>query len=103
METQVVAEAAQAAESVGGIGVLGINGKIFLAQLVNFGLILLVLWRFAFKPIVARLEARSERIEKGLAEAKKAEDRLKQIESERGEILAIAQKDALQIVAKARE
>ena len=61
METQIVAETARAA---GGIGVLGINGKIFLAQLVNFGLILLVLWRFAFKPIVARLEARRERIEK---------------------------------------
>ena len=100
METQIVAETARAA---GGIGVLGINGKISLAQLVNFGLILLVLWRFAFKPIVARLEARSERIEKGLIEAKKAEVRLKQIEVERVDVLALAKKDAQDIIAKAKQ
>ena len=52
---------------------LGINGGFLLAQIVNFGLVALVLWALAWKPLVAALEARREKIAKGLEDARAAE------------------------------
>jgi len=65
----LIKETVEAAQAAGPIGAFGLNGKIFVAQLVNFGLVLLVLWRFAYRPIVNMLEARSEKIEKSVKEA----------------------------------
>ncbi|MBX3082202.1 MAG: F0F1 ATP synthase subunit B [Anaerolineae bacterium] len=52
---------------------LGINGGFLLAQIVNFGLVAIVLWALAWKPLVAALEARREKIAKGLEDARAAE------------------------------
>jgi len=104
-ETTIAVEAAQAvqaAESSGVIGMLGINLKVFIAQLVNFSIVLLVLWKWAFKPLARGLEARSERIEKGLKDAEAAEVRLQKIEKERAEILSRAEGDALKLMEQAR-
>lgn len=52
---------------------LGINGGFLLAQIVNFGIVALALWFLAWKPLVAALEARREKIAKGLEDARAAE------------------------------
>jgi F-type H+-transporting ATPase subunit b len=52
---------------------LGINGGFLLAQIVNFLLVAGVLYMLAWKPLVAALEARRERIAKGLEDARAAE------------------------------
>src|SRR3990167_8006954 len=64
---QAAAEAT--AESAGGIGSLGINLKLFIAQLINFGIILLVLWKWVFTPVAKKLTERTEKIEKSLNDA----------------------------------
>lgn len=48
---------------------LGLDTKLFLAQLINFSLIFLVLWRFFWKPISSRLKDRTEKIEQSLQDA----------------------------------
>lgn len=89
-------------EPTGGLATLGIDLKIFIAQLVNFLIVMLVLWKFAYKPILKMLDQRSERIEKGMADAKAAEERLAKIESEREDVIKQARLEAAKVVGEAR-
>jgi F-type H+-transporting ATPase subunit b len=50
-------------ESSGVLGTLGINWKLFLAQLVNFSIILLIFFKWIVKPITDTLAKRQEKIE----------------------------------------
>lgn len=45
---------------------LGINGTWLLAQLVNFGLLLFILWRFAYTPVLKLLNDRQQKIQASL-------------------------------------
>jgi F-type H+-transporting ATPase subunit b len=53
----------------------GIDWPLFLAQVLCFAIVAVILWRFAFKPVLATMEERQRQIESGLkyAEATKAE------------------------------
>ncbi len=51
---------------------LGINLGGLLAQIVNVGLLLFLLSRFAFKPIMSMLDQRAERIKDSLEAAERA-------------------------------
>lgn len=53
--------------SSSGIGALGFNGQAFLIQLVTFCIALLVLRKWAFKPILKVMHERRELIEKGVS------------------------------------
>ena len=46
--------------------------KTLIIQAVNFGLLLLVLWRFLYKPLTAKMEERTLAIKKSLEEAQAA-------------------------------
>jgi F-type H+-transporting ATPase subunit b len=52
--------------SSSGIGALGFNGQAFLIQLVTFIVALLILRKWAFKPILRVMNERRETIEKGV-------------------------------------
>ncbi len=47
----------------------GINLKSFLAQLVNFAIVLFVLWKWVFRPVAQGLADRTAKIEKSLDDA----------------------------------
>ena len=70
----------------------GLNTPFFIAQVVNFFLVIFVLKKFAFGPVQAILEQRRNRIADG-------EKMLKVIEKQ----LADAEKDAAEAIAKANE
>lgn len=70
---QAATEAVGSEATTGVLGTLGINWKIFIAQLVNFGIVLLVLRRFVYLPLLNAMAKRSQTIEQGLADAKKYE------------------------------
>ncbi len=80
---------------------LGIDGKLFIAQLVNFLILFLVLRFFAWKPLLGALEERRKKIKQGMSDAKRADERLKEIEREREEILVTANQEAMRIVEQA--
>lgn len=87
----------------GVIGMFGINWKLFLAQLVNFGIVLLVLWKFVWKPVTSGLSERSEKIEQSLLEAQKiTEDRLTFDSWKQGE-MAEVRKEAAGIITEAKQ
>jgi F-type H+-transporting ATPase subunit b len=106
---------------------LGIDGRWFLSQLVNFTVLLLILQRFLYKPVQKMLANRQERIRESMdyaervkKEAARAEEdyakkidesrrdaqgiitqATQQAERAREDILAKAQQEALDIKAKA--
>lgn len=80
---------------------LGIDWKLFIAQIVNFAILFLILRRFAYRPMIEFLEKRTERIEQGLKDADEARKRLDDASNKEQEILDQAKKAAQEIIAKA--
>lgn len=72
-----------------------------LAQLVNFAIVVAVLWWFALKPLVAKMKERNKEIDKGLEDAKQAEERLERVEKEVNERIKESKFDAQVIMAEA--
>ena len=68
---------------------LGLNWKLFIAQAINFSIILFILWRWVFKPVAGALEARRQKIEESV---KKAEE----IERAKGELAAARERQLKQ-------
>ncbi len=62
------------------LGTLGIDWKLFLAQLVNFAIVLFVFWKWVVKPLGATLTKRTEKIEQGLKNAEHMEAEKKKFE-----------------------
>ncbi len=81
---------------------LGIEWRMLLAQLINFSIVFFLLWRFAYKPIFAILEARRQKIAEGLANAEKIKAELARTEAERKRILAQAGDVANQMIEEGR-
>ena len=85
------------------VSIFHIDGKLFLAQLINFAIIFFVLYKFAFKPIAKIMQERTTTIEKSLDDAKAVENKLAETSIEQTRILNEAKKDALAIVEKANQ
>ena len=69
---------------------LGIQWVKLITQLIDFSLVLLVLWRFAYRPVFAMLEVRRQKIADGLANAEKIKAELARTELDRQKTLADA-------------
>ena len=80
---------------------LGIDGKLFLAQIVNFLVLLYVLKRFAYRPMLEFLDQRTKRIEQGLKDATAAQAKLQSIVEEEKTTMANARKEAQGIIREA--
>lgn len=94
--------AGEHAADPGVIGLFGLNWKLFLAQLANFGIILFVLWKWVFGPVTKTLSERTAKIEASLSEAKRiAEDRETFDTWKNGEIAKVRQ-EAAAIITQAK-
>ena len=66
----------------------GINPLLWAAQVVIFALLLFILKRFLYKPILKVLETRKQKIEASLKNAEEIEKRLLETEEESNKMLA---------------
>ena len=82
---------------------LGIEWRTLLAQTISFSIVFFVLWRFAYQPIFAMLQARREKIAEALANAEKIKSDVARTEAERQKILADAGDKANALIDEARE
>jgi F-type H+-transporting ATPase subunit b len=82
---------------------LGIQWKILVSQTISFSIVFFVLWRFAYKPIFAMLQARREKIAEALANAEKIKGDVARTEVERQKILADAGDQANKLIDDARQ
>src|SRR6202051_5144451 len=80
----------------------GWNPWLFLSQVISFGIVALLLRRFAYKPILAVLEERRRRIEEGQLNAEKIKKQLADAEQRYAEVLAKANADAQRMIDEAR-
>jgi len=82
---------------------LGLDTKILIAQLVNFAVLLFVLWKFGYRPLLKFLDERQEKIEAGIKNAEAAEKRLHDIDDKEQTVLRQAQKEAQALIEKTNE
>ena len=95
LEAEVVKEVMEEASF---ITTLGLDWKLFLAQIVNFSVIAFVLWKWAWKPLVKLLDERSAKIAKSLEDAKRIEEELRKTHERREQILLESKKEAKNIL-----
>ena len=81
---------------------LGIQWKELIVQTISFSVVLLVLWKLAYKPVFNMLETRKAKIAEGLANAEKIKTELAKTEAARQKILTDAGDLANKIIADAR-
>ncbi|MEX0330228.1 MAG: F0F1 ATP synthase subunit B [Puniceicoccaceae bacterium] len=86
-----------------GLGGFGLDGKLILAQMVNFVVVAFLLWRFAFKPVMATLDERQNKIAEGLQFAEEAKTQLAETEKRQAEVLREANTKAQEILHEARD
>ena len=98
--------AAEAHGPVGDIiklfGSFGVDGPHLLVQIVNFSILTFILYRFAVKPALGQMEERNRLIEKGLADAQAATQRLAEAQKASEAKLNAASDEAAKILADAR-
>ncbi|MBI5078362.1 MAG: F0F1 ATP synthase subunit B [Candidatus Yonathbacteria bacterium] len=74
------------------VSVFGINWKLLLIQGVNFGLLLAILYRFLYKPVLKMVDARRAKIENAIRNAEKTEIELGLAEMEKARVISEATK-----------
>jgi F-type H+-transporting ATPase subunit b len=84
------------------LATFGVDWPHLIAQVVSFGIVCLVLYRFAYRPVLKMLEARREQIARGLANAEQIKAELAQTESQRQEVMAQANVQATKFIEEAR-
>ena len=80
----------------------GVDWPHLTSQIISFGIVCAVLYRFAYRPVLAMLEARRQQIAQGLANTEKINAALADIEAQRQRVMAEAQAQATQFLADAR-
>ena len=98
-----VAHAAEEAATNGGIaGTFGIDWMKFAAQLLNFAIVLFVLWKWVFTPVTKKLEERTAKIEKSLNDAERITKEKQEFETWRQAEMGKARQEASSIVTAAQ-
>jgi len=82
---------------------LGINGSALIVQLLAFLILVFLLGRYAYRPIVNALDQRSERVRASMEQADRIERQLAETETRNQQIMTEARREAQQIIAQARE
>ena len=81
----------------------GVSWPLLIAQGINFCIVVFLLYRFAFKPIISTLDTRQKQIEEGLTQANEARDQLIKAKEEAKAITQNAAKEAGVIVQEAKD
>ena len=82
---------------------LGLSLGYFIFQVANFTVMAILLYAWAYKPIVKMLETRKQKIAQGLEDARVAAEARANAEQEAAKILAEAQSKASAVVREATE
>lgn len=91
----------QEIQQAGAAASLGLDWKLFIAQLVNFSVILFIVWRWVYRPLAKAMDARTEKIERGLKDADEGARLKETAEEEKQKLVLEARKQAKEIIEKA--
>lgn len=96
-------EAVHAAADPSIAGTFGLNVKVFIAQLVNFGIVVLVLWKWVLTPIAKKLAEREAKISEGLSFSEEMTKQKEEMEKSLKEELSQAKIRASEIITEAKK
>jgi F-type H+-transporting ATPase subunit b len=96
-------EAAEAASGGSPLAALGVDLKSFIFQIITFILVLVLLKRFAFKPISQKLAERRKTIDDGVRMGLRMEKEKAKLDEEVAKTLRAARHEADQIIAAAHK
>ena len=96
------------------LGTLGINWSILLLQTISFAILVFILAKFIYPPIVAMLDRHDKKVEDSIKAAEEAQKNANEAElktaaildksrTEAAEIIEIAKKESAEIIVKAEE
>jgi F-type H+-transporting ATPase subunit b len=85
------------------LGKFGVNWPFFIAQLLNFVLVIIILKKFAFGPIKVMLEQRRARIAEGEEKLKQIEKQLAESEQTTADAIARANEEAVRMINEAKQ
>ncbi|MDO9444895.1 MAG: F0F1 ATP synthase subunit B [Dehalococcoidia bacterium] len=94
---------ASAAEDVEGIAALGVNLPGLVSQLINFGIIMIALRIFLWKPFLRVLDERRQKIDAGLKASEAAAHAAETSQDESRRILEEARAESREIVSRSQE
>lgn len=83
-------------------GMFGVSLKLFVAQLVNFAIVLLVLWKWVFTPVTKALQKRTQKIEQSLQTAESIQVQQAEFETWKQAEMAQARVAAAEVVSQAK-
>jgi len=94
-----------AAEQASGglLGALGIDGRLFVTQLVAFLVLLAILKKWVYPPIIRSIDKRQESLDATVKEASEARKALEKAEAKADEILVSARKEADALLARSND
>ncbi len=85
------------------LSAFGIDWHLLIVNIINFGLLLFVLWYFLYAPIMRILEERRAKVAQSVIDAEQAREKLEEIEASRSHILTEAGREADDVLASARK
>jgi F-type H+-transporting ATPase subunit b len=80
----------------------GVDWQHLIAQIISFGIVCFVLYKFAYGPVLAILEKRRQQIAESLADAEKTKAELARTEAQREEKMAEVDAQATKMIEEAR-
>lgn len=80
----------------------GVQPILLLAQVVNFAILLFILKRFLYKPILKVLEERKNKIETSMKQSEQIQKKFEEMDVKQQEILDNARKESGQIIDGAK-
>ncbi|MBI4068258.1 F0F1 ATP synthase subunit B [Candidatus Kaiserbacteria bacterium] len=84
------------------LSTFGISWKLLLAQGFNFAVVLVVLWKFLYQPVLKMIDERRKTIAKGVEDAQAAAEKLALADGEGQGIITKASQAAESMYATAR-
>lgn len=81
----------------------GVDWRLLIIQAVNFGVLMLALWAFLYKPLLKLMDERRAKIEKGVHDADAAALQLKEAEDKKRELMVAAAKEADALSERSRK
>lgn len=86
---------------MGGIASLGVNLPTLIAQIVNFGVLFVLLYLVAYRPIMRMLDERSRKIKDSMEQVENIKEQSARAEQEAEKRIEAASQDGQEMIARA--
>ena len=100
--TEAVTQASDSGPLERIVTTFGINWPQLFAQIASFCIVCIILYRFAYQPVLKMLEVRRQQIAQGQANAERIKAELAKTEAQRQEVMAQANVQANKFIEEAR-